>query len=126
MCLAHTYHGDEKKKTNYLFYIFVMNECRYVLFSPTWTEPSGLDILQMKSLQFIYKLEKLGCFKYIFSKHFYERVQGEPLWLSGKVVKNEKINEIERTQVRSPPRATSFKKMKGFKFLSFQLALCKL
>jgi hypothetical protein len=22
---------------------------------------------------------------------------GEPLWLSGKVVKNEKINEIERT-----------------------------
>jgi hypothetical protein len=33
---------------------------------------------------------------------------GEPLWLSGKVVKNEKINEIERTRVRSPPRATSF------------------
>jgi hypothetical protein len=28
---------------------------------------------------------------------------GEPLWLSGKVVKNEKINEIERTRVRSPP-----------------------
>jgi hypothetical protein len=35
---------------------------------------------------------------------------GEPLWLSGKVVKNEKINEIERTRVRSPPRATFFKK----------------
>jgi hypothetical protein len=35
---------------------------------------------------------------------------GEPLWLSGKVVKNEKIKEIERTQVRSPPRATSFRK----------------
>jgi hypothetical protein len=35
---------------------------------------------------------------------------GEPLWLSGKVVKNEKINEIERTRVRSPPRATSLKK----------------
>jgi hypothetical protein len=34
---------------------------------------------------------------------------GEPLWLSGKVVKNEKINEIERTRVRSPPRATSLK-----------------
>jgi hypothetical protein len=34
----------------------------------------------------------------------------EPLWLSGKVVKNEKINEIERTRVRSPPRATSLKK----------------
>jgi hypothetical protein len=31
---------------------------------------------------------------------------GEPLWLSGKVVKNEKINEIERTRVCSPPRAT--------------------
>jgi hypothetical protein len=28
---------------------------------------------------------------------------GEPLWLSGKVVKNEKINEIEKTRVRSPP-----------------------
>jgi hypothetical protein len=35
-------------------------------------------------------------------------IHGEPLWLSGKVVKNEKINDIERTQVRSPPRATSF------------------
>jgi hypothetical protein len=35
---------------------------------------------------------------------------GEPLWLSGRVVKNEKINEIERTRVRSPPRATSLKK----------------
>jgi hypothetical protein len=33
---------------------------------------------------------------------------GKPLWLSGKVVKNEKINEIERTWVHSPPRATSF------------------
>jgi hypothetical protein len=32
---------------------------------------------------------------------------GEPLWLSSKVVKNEKINDIERTWVRSPPRATS-------------------
>jgi hypothetical protein len=37
---------------------------------------------------------------------------GEPLWLSGKVVKNEKINEIQRTRVHSPPRATSLKKMK--------------
>jgi hypothetical protein len=37
--------------------------------------------------------------------------QGEPLWLSGKVVKNEKINEIERTRVCSPPRATSFLKI---------------
>jgi hypothetical protein len=36
---------------------------------------------------------------------------GEPLWLSGKVVKNEKINEIERTRVRSPPRATSLIKV---------------
>jgi hypothetical protein len=35
---------------------------------------------------------------------------GEPLWLSGKVVKNEKINEIERTRVHSPPWATSFLK----------------
>jgi hypothetical protein len=34
---------------------------------------------------------------------------GEPLMLSGKVVKKEKINEIERTRVRSPPRATSSK-----------------
>jgi hypothetical protein len=34
---------------------------------------------------------------------------GEPLWLSSKVVKNEIINEIERTRVRSPPRATSLK-----------------
>jgi hypothetical protein len=31
------------------------------------------------------------------------------LWLSGKVVKNEKINDIERTRVRSPPQATSLK-----------------
>jgi hypothetical protein len=36
---------------------------------------------------------------------------GEPLWLSGKVVKNGKINEIERTRVRSPHRATSLKKV---------------
>jgi hypothetical protein len=35
---------------------------------------------------------------------------GELLWLSGKVVKNEKINKIKRTRVRSPPRATSLKK----------------
>jgi hypothetical protein len=35
---------------------------------------------------------------------------GELLWLSSKVVKNEKINEIERTQFLSPPRATSLKK----------------
>jgi hypothetical protein len=33
---------------------------------------------------------------------------GEPLWLSGKVEKNEKINEIKRPRVRSPPQATSF------------------
>jgi hypothetical protein len=32
----------------------------------------------------------------------------EPLWLSGKVVKNEKINEIERTWVRSPPPGNLF------------------
>jgi hypothetical protein len=38
---------------------------------------------------------------------------GEPLWLSGKVVKNEKINEIVRTRVRSPPQATSFLKKKA-------------
>jgi hypothetical protein len=38
---------------------------------------------------------------------------GEPLWLSGKVVKKEKINEIERTRVRSPPWATSLKKEFG-------------
>jgi hypothetical protein len=37
---------------------------------------------------------------------------GEPLWLSSKVVKNEKVNEIKRTRVRSPPRATSLKKLK--------------
>jgi hypothetical protein len=36
---------------------------------------------------------------------------GEPLWLSGKVVKNEKINEIQRTWVCSPPRATSLKRI---------------
>jgi hypothetical protein len=35
---------------------------------------------------------------------------GEPLWLSGKVVENEIINEIKRTRVRSPPQATSLKK----------------
>jgi hypothetical protein len=36
------------------------------------------------------------------------RIIGEPLWLSGKVAKNEKINEFERTRAHSPPRATSF------------------
>jgi hypothetical protein len=36
---------------------------------------------------------------------------GELLWLSGKVVKNEKINEIERTRVHSRPRVTSFFKI---------------
>jgi hypothetical protein len=40
----------------------------------------------------------------------YMQKLGEPLWLSGKVVKNEKINECERTRVRSPPQATSLKK----------------
>jgi hypothetical protein len=30
-------------------------------------------------------------------QHKYLLFYGEPLWLSGKVVKNEKINEIERT-----------------------------
>jgi hypothetical protein len=34
--------------------------------------------------------------------------RGELQWLSIKVANNEKINEIERTRVRSPPRATSF------------------
>jgi hypothetical protein len=38
----------------------------------------------------------------LYKSHF-----GEPLWLSSKVVENEKINEIERTQVRSPPQVTS-------------------
>jgi hypothetical protein len=32
----------------------------------------------------------------------YTKKIGEPLWLSGKVVKNEKINDIKRTKVRSP------------------------
>jgi hypothetical protein len=36
---------------------------------------------------------------------------GEPLWLSGKVVKNEKINEINRTWVHSPPPGNLFKKI---------------
>jgi hypothetical protein len=36
---------------------------------------------------------------------------GEPLWLSGKVVQIEKINEIERSRVRSPPGQPLFKKM---------------
>jgi hypothetical protein len=42
--------------------------------------------------------------------HTYIHEPGEPLWLSGKVVENEKINEIKRTRVRSPPQATSLKK----------------
>jgi hypothetical protein len=41
----------------------------------------------------------------------FAEAKGEPLWLSGKVMKNEKIKEIERTRVRSPPRATSLKKL---------------
>jgi hypothetical protein len=45
---------------------------------------------------------------------------GEPLWLSGKVVKNEKINEIERTRVCYPPRATSLKNiLNNYKFYKF-------
>jgi hypothetical protein len=32
------------------------------------------------------------------------------LWLSGKVVKNEKINEIERTRVCTPAPGNLFKK----------------
>jgi hypothetical protein len=35
-------------------------------------------------------------------------VLGEPLWLSGKVVKNEIINEIERTRVHSRPPGNLF------------------
>jgi hypothetical protein len=38
----------------------------------------------------------------------WDNLIGEPLWLSGKVEKNEKINEIKRPWVRSPPQATSF------------------
>jgi hypothetical protein len=38
---------------------------------------------------------------------------GEPLWLSGKMVKKEKINKIKRTRVHSPPRATSLKMLKS-------------
>jgi hypothetical protein len=41
--------------------------------------------------------------------HTYIHEPGEPLWLSGKVVENEKINEIKRTRDRSPPQATSLK-----------------
>jgi hypothetical protein len=46
--------------------------------------------------------------------NFKEIICGEPLWLSGKVVKYEKINEIESTRVRSPPRVTSLKKNNMF------------
>jgi hypothetical protein len=46
----------------------------------------------------------------IFSKKLKCKFKGELLWLSGKVVKNEIIKEMERTRVRSPPRATSFYK----------------
>jgi hypothetical protein len=35
--------------------------------------------------------------------NIYQHLPGVPLWLNGKMVKNEKINEIERPQVRSPP-----------------------
>jgi hypothetical protein len=34
----------------------------------------------------------------------------EPLWLSGKVVKMRKINEFERTRVRSPTPGNLLKK----------------
>jgi hypothetical protein len=44
-----------------------------------------------------------------FKLSFTYDLMGEPLWLSGKVVKNENINELKRTRVRSPPRATSLK-----------------
>jgi hypothetical protein len=48
------------------------------------------------------------CYK--FEAGSWKRVRSidiKPLWLSGKSGENEKINEIERTQVHSPPRATS-------------------
>jgi hypothetical protein len=47
---------------------------------------------------------------------------GELLRLSGKVVKNEKINEIERTRVRSHP-GQPLKKVSRVNAASFQLFL---
>jgi hypothetical protein len=48
----------------------------------------------------------------------------EPLWLSGKVVKNEKIIDIQRTRVCSPPRATSLKKCFGRFLQKLFYSLC--
>jgi hypothetical protein len=58
-------------------------------------------------MAFIYL--RFGLILVAFSNYYSSN--GELLWLSGKVVKNEKINEIERTRVHSPPRATSLKKI---------------
>jgi hypothetical protein len=41
-------------------------------------------------------------------------IHGEPLWLSGKVVKNAKINEIERTRVCSHPGQPRFFYKEGY------------
>jgi hypothetical protein len=49
----------------------------------------------------------------LFFKFTNNKCDGEPLWLSGKVVK---INEIERTRVGSPPWATSLKIIKNNKY----------
>jgi hypothetical protein len=57
------------------------------------------------------------------------------LWLSGKVVKMRKINDIDRTRVCSPSRATSFFKISLYfslihtmtmhiKFLTTALNIC--
>jgi hypothetical protein len=44
---------------------------------------------------------------------------GEPLWLSCRVVKNEKINEIERTRVRSPPSMSVLNLLLNVKYKLF-------
>jgi hypothetical protein len=41
------------------------------------------------------------------------KLNGEPLWLGGKVVKNAKINYIERTRARSPPSLKNECKLKA-------------
>jgi hypothetical protein len=52
-----------------------------------------------------------GCFLWVVFLKITEVANilglGEPLWLSGIVVKMRK-NEIKRTRVRSPPKATFF------------------
>jgi hypothetical protein len=75
---------------------------------------------QKKCWQTLHQVDEMSEDKLLADKM---SVQGEPLWLSGTVEKNEKINEIERSRVCSPPPQWSENFVWAKKF-QFSLKFC--